>query len=151
MPVAPDFVAHCSELLSAIGSVTGKRMFGGHGLYVDDVFVAIIVGDTMYLKTDDETRARFVATGSSAFEYTARGELHSTGYFSVPADAMDAPHLMAPWARLAIDDLKAARLTLDDEADAIGCDRHGRAAREQHARDRDEANAHRETLRGDAR
>ena len=103
MPVALDFVAHCSELLSAVGSVTGKRMFGGHGLYVDGVFVAIIVGETMYLKTDDQTRARFIDEGSSAFEYTARGETHSTGYFSVPADAMDSPHLMAPWARLAIE------------------------------------------------
>jgi DNA transformation protein len=103
MPVAPDFVDHCSELLSGVGTVTGKRMFGGHGLYVDGVFIAIIVGDTMFLKTDDETRARFVDAGSSAFEYTARGETHSTGYFSVPADAMDSPHLMAPWARLAME------------------------------------------------
>lgn len=103
MPIAPDFAAHCSELLSSVGTVTGKRMFGGFGLYVDGVFVAILVDETMYLKTDDETRSRFADAGSVPFEYGARGELHSTGYFSVPADAMESPHLMAPWARLAIE------------------------------------------------
>jgi DNA transformation protein len=103
MPLQPDFVNHCSELLSPLGDVHAKRMFGGWGLYVDGVFVAIIAGETMYLKSDDRTQARFAAAGSSRFEYTARGKLHSSGYWSVPPDAMDSPALMAPWARLALE------------------------------------------------
>ena len=34
-------------------------MFGGCGLYVDDLFIAIIVGDTLYLKADEPTRTAF--------------------------------------------------------------------------------------------
>ena len=102
MAVSADFVDYCSELLSAVGEVSGKKMFGGYGLYVDGDFVAIIVGDTLYLKTDDESRPRFEEAGSRPFEYTARGEQHTMSYWSVPADAMDSPALMAPWARLAV-------------------------------------------------
>ncbi len=35
-------------------------MFGGHGLYVDGMIVGIVVDDVLYLKTDAETRPRFV-------------------------------------------------------------------------------------------
>lgn len=30
-----DFVAYCAELMAAAGGVRSKRMFGGHGFYVD--------------------------------------------------------------------------------------------------------------------
>ena len=103
MAIAPDFIQHCCELLSCAGAVSGKRMFGGYGLYVDGVFVAIIAGETLYLKTDDTTRARFADAGCVPFEYTAGGELHSTSYWSVPSDAMDSSARMAPWARLAME------------------------------------------------
>jgi DNA transformation protein len=98
-----DFVAYCAELLSAVGEVQAKRMFGGHGLYVDGVFVAIIAGEMLYLKADEQTQAQFARAGSRRFEYTARGQRHATSYWSVPPEAMDSPGLMAPWARLAIE------------------------------------------------
>lgn len=104
MPVQADFATYCSELLSAVGEVRAQRMFGGYGLYVDGVFVAIIVGETLYLKADEQTQQQFVRAGSKRFEYTARGKQRaSMGYWSVPPEAMDSPALMAPWARLALE------------------------------------------------
>jgi DNA transformation protein len=58
-----DFADYCAELLAPAGAVRSRRMFGGYGLYVDDLFVAIIVQDTLYLKTDDESRHRFEEAG----------------------------------------------------------------------------------------
>jgi DNA transformation protein len=101
MAVQAEFIAHCAELLSGIGRVRTTRMFGGCGLYVDDIFIALIAADTLYLKADDETRDAFAQAGSRPFEYTAKGETHSTSYWSVPAEAMDSPALMRPWAELA--------------------------------------------------
>jgi DNA transformation protein len=72
-------------------------------LYGDGVFVAIIAGETLYLKADAQSRARFAQAGSHCFQYTARGERHSTDYWSAPADAMESPPLMAPWVRLALE------------------------------------------------
>ncbi|HEY1090017.1 MAG TPA: TfoX/Sxy family protein, partial [Burkholderiaceae bacterium] len=36
------FVDHCIELLQGQGPVRTRRMFGGVGVYIDDLFVAII-------------------------------------------------------------------------------------------------------------
>jgi len=102
------FVAHCLELLGALGPLKAKRMFGGHGLYADGVFVAIISGDQLYLKTDAQTRPRFEAAGCEPFRYERRGpDGHKTtasvGYFQPPEEALEAPGLMTPWARLAME------------------------------------------------
>lgn len=113
MPVSPqtqETVRWCSELLSALGPVRVKRMFGGHGLYVDEVFIAIIVGDDLFLKTDDESRPAFVAAGCRPFEFqTADGKKVAMSYWSAPAEAMDSPAQMLPWARQALASALRAR------------------------------------------
>ena len=97
-----DFVEHCLELLAPLGQPRARRMFGGHGLYVDDVFVAIIASERLYLKVDAQARPRFEAAGCDAFVYDAKGQAISLSYFSVPDGAMDSPALMQPWARMAL-------------------------------------------------
>jgi DNA transformation protein len=101
MAVPPGFATYCAELLAGAGEVRTRRMFGGVGLYIDDVFVALIAGDTLYLKADDETRPRFQAAGCRPFEYSAKDKQATMGYWTVPPDAMDSPALMQPWARMA--------------------------------------------------
>ena len=99
----PEFLAHCTELLARTGAVRSRRMFGGHGFYVDDLFMALILGDRLYLKADAQTRAVFEAAGCVPFTYeTAAGASGSLSYFSAPEDAMESPPLMEPWARLAL-------------------------------------------------
>lgn len=96
-------IDHCIELLSPLGAVRARRMFGGHGLYVDELFIAIIAFDRLYLKTDETTRERFATAGCEPFVYQAKGRDQVTlGYWTVPAEAMESPQLMQPWARLAI-------------------------------------------------
>ena len=97
-----DLIEHCLELLAPLGQPRARRMFGGHGLYVDDVFVAIIAAERLYLKVDAQTRPRFEAAGCDAFVYDAKGRAISLGYFCAPDDAMDSPALMQPWARMAL-------------------------------------------------
>ncbi len=103
MANSPDFVAHVVELMREAGRVTSRAMFGGHGVYVDGVIVAIVVADVLYLKTDDETRPRFVAEGLAPFEYaTRRGTREVTSYFAPPGEALESPAAMRDWLRLAI-------------------------------------------------
>lgn len=105
-----EFARWCAELLAPLGAVRAKRMFGGHGLYVDDVFVAIIVGDELYLKTDDASRPAFEAAGGRAFEYTGANGRHAVmSYWTVPAQAMESPAQMQPWARQALASALRAR------------------------------------------
>ena len=104
-----SFANYCAELLSGLGSVRVKRMFGGHGIYVDDVFVAIVAGETLYLKADDQTVPRFEASGCAPFVYSAKGRRVSLHYWSAPTEAMDSPALMQPWGRLALGAAMRAR------------------------------------------
>ena len=104
-----ELARHCLELLQPLGQVRARRMFGGHGLYVDDLFIAIIAFDRLHLKTDAQTRTAFEAAGGEPFAYDGGGRLVTLAYWTVPADAMESPALMQPWARLAMEAALRAR------------------------------------------
>jgi DNA transformation protein len=84
-------------------------MFGGWGLYADGLFVALVAAERLYLKADAGSRERFAAAGCEPFTYSADGKSVSLGYWTVPPEALDAPALMQPWARLALQAALAAR------------------------------------------
>lgn len=98
----PPFVQHCLELLGSQDAVRARRMFGGWGLYGGEVMVALIAYERLYLKTDPETRPAFERAGGEPFVYEGAGRSATMSYWTVPAEAMDTPALMAPWARLAL-------------------------------------------------
>lgn len=105
----PPFVEHCLELLAPLGPVRARRMFGGWGLYADGLFVALIAAERLYLKADAGTREQFAAAGCEPFVYSSDGKSVSLGYWTVPAEALDSPALMQPWARLALQAALAAQ------------------------------------------
>ncbi len=100
--MSSDLADHCLELLAPLGAVRARRMFGGHGLYCDELFFALIATDRLYLKVDAQSQPAFVAAGCEPFVYEARGRATATSYWTVPAEAMESPDLMQPWARLAL-------------------------------------------------
>ena len=103
MPNAAGLIAHCTELLSALGPVRVSRMFGGNGVYVDGLFLALIARDSLFLKTDETSRPAFEAAGCKPFAFnTAKGARAVLSYWSAPDDAMESPAAMLPWARLAM-------------------------------------------------
>jgi DNA transformation protein and related proteins len=97
-----EFARYCAELFEPMGSVRVRRMFGGHGLYVDELFVAIVTGECLYLKADAQTAPAFEKAGCSPFSYEARGRRVSLHFWTPPPEAMDSPRLMEPWSRLAV-------------------------------------------------
>jgi DNA transformation protein and related proteins len=99
----PDFVTYCCELLSAVGRVTPRRMFGGFGLSCEEMNIALIISDVLYVKVDAQSRAEFERVGCEPFRYDKKtGEVAVMSYFTVPPEAMESPAEMAPWARLAM-------------------------------------------------
>lgn len=104
---------YCCELLFSLGPCRAKRMFGGWGISCDGLTVAIIAnlggGDTLWLKAHADSRAVFEAEGCKRFTYLAQGVERGLNYYSAPADAMESPALMQPWAQLAWQAALAAR------------------------------------------
>lgn len=110
MPVSSDYLQYVLEQLARLPRVTSRRMFGGIGLYSDGVFFGIIDNDTLFFKTDDSTRERYVALGSQPFRpYKDRPEV-SMSYFHVPVEVLEDADELVPWARGAVRAAGAARL-----------------------------------------
>ena len=97
-----DFAAYVLELLAPLGRVRARRMFGGHGIYCDDVMIALIADDVLYFKVDAHSRAAFERTGSEPFTYEARGKRATMSYWRAPDEAMESPAAALPWAREAL-------------------------------------------------
>jgi DNA transformation protein len=100
----PSFVAHAVDLLSLVGPVTARAMFGGHGLYAEGVMFALLDDGELFVKTDAETRATFVDAGCRPWVVTSRGgRMENTGYFRPPDEAHEDPEAMLPWALLGLE------------------------------------------------
>lgn len=105
MPVSTEFLELILEMMGPLGGLDGvrfKRMFGGASLNVAGMTFALLADDTLYLKTDDESRARFVAEGLKPFKpFEDKPGLMS--YFTAPETALDDQDEMLVWGRLALD------------------------------------------------
>ena len=100
--VGNDFVDHVVEMMRELGAVTAKQMFGGWGLYHEGAFFALIIGDALYLKADDENRGEFEAAGLEPFVYVTKdGDRIAMSYYQAPPEALENPAAMATWARSA--------------------------------------------------
>lgn len=97
-----DFIEYLTEILAPLGSVRSKRMFGGVGIYIDNLFCAIIVDDVLYFKGDDDNEDQFDASKCPPFTYEKNGSTFSMRYYRVPDEAMDDAGEMLRWARLGL-------------------------------------------------
>jgi len=101
------FADYCCELLASAGPCRARRMFGGWGISVDGLTIALVAdlggGERLWLKADEQTRRRFEEAGGERFTYVMRGEARSMNYYTVPEEALESPQLMAPWARQALE------------------------------------------------
>ena len=108
-----QFADYCCELLASQGACSARRMFGGWGIYVDGMCLAIIAdlgsGEKLWLKADDESRSRYEAAGCERFIYEGKNKTSSMNYYTAPEEAMDSADAMRPWARLALECAVKAR------------------------------------------
>ncbi len=111
-----EFVDYVVELLGPFGTVGARRMFSGHGVYLDGLMFAIVSEDTLYLKADEMNRIEFEQAGCEIFGYARKGKHARLNFFRAPEDAMESPELMLPWARPAY----AAALRANAKKQAAG-------------------------------
>lgn len=104
MPVSAaenEFVSYVLELTQTIGPVTAKRMFGGHGLFLDGLMFALIMDSSLYLKADKVLANEFESQGLSPFTYTKNGKLCALSYYQAPEDTLEDAQEMNVWANKA--------------------------------------------------
>ena len=111
MAISKDFADYCCELLSGVGSPVAKRMFGGWGISVDGVTIAVIAdlgklggsNQKLYLKVDEVTKVQFESAGGKRFAMAWKdGKPMGMNYYTAPDETMESPDAMLQWARLAL-------------------------------------------------
>jgi len=100
-----DFVL---DQLSGVRNIRAQSMFGGIGVYADEVFFAILAADVLYFKVDDTTRGAYDAAGSAPFKpYEDRPM--TMPYFAVPVHVLESASTLVEWANRSIAVAKASR------------------------------------------
>ena len=97
-----DYLEYVLGQLEGLGELRWRKMFGGIGLYADDLFFALIAGGVLYFKVDDSNRAEFEARGCGPFR--PRGEDGGAmNYHEVPEDVLERPREAVRWARRSLE------------------------------------------------
>lgn len=96
----PDFIEYLLELLKPLGPVRAQRMFGGYGLFLDELMFGLVANDVLYLKTDAGNRAAFEAHRLPPFTYERAGKPAIVmSYHRAPEDALEDSAELCRWAR----------------------------------------------------
>ena len=98
MQNSPEFVSYLMDLLAAFGNTRARRMFGGHGIFRDELMFGLVADEALYLKADDENRADFEARGLERFVYYKKGKPMYLSYYQAPEEALDNTADMLVWA-----------------------------------------------------
>lgn len=110
MAVDAGQVEQVHELFDGLGAIRTRRMFGGLGVYCDDLFFALADDGVVFIKVDEATEAEFRDTGSEPFTFPGRdGELNVMSYWRLPETAYDEPDEAQRWGRLGLEAALRAR------------------------------------------
>lgn len=102
MAISAAFRAHVTGLFATFGEVTIKPMFGGAGVYFKEQMFALLAGERIYFKVNEETRAAFEAERCKPFVFESKdGETTMTSYVEVPPRLLDDTDELARWAQRA--------------------------------------------------
>ena len=109
MATDPEFVEHVRDLFSGLGPIRTGNMFSGTALYIDDAMFAVILNDTVFMKSDDALGEAYLEAGSEPFEYDRKdGRRVVTSLMSLPVSALDDPGEALDWARKSLVPAEAA-------------------------------------------
>lgn len=98
-----EFTTHLNDVFEHFGPIRAKRMFGGYGVYHNDLMFALVADDVLYLKADAESAAFFEQVGLTRFEYVKNGKAMRMSYYRAPEEIFDDPDLAKVWAIRAYD------------------------------------------------
>jgi DNA transformation protein and related proteins len=95
-----SFAEFVLDQLQDLPDLECRAMFGGHGIYHDEIFFAILYKSRLYFKTDTASAAAYRRRGMRPFRPNPKQTLKS--YYEVPGEVLDDRDELAEWARAAI-------------------------------------------------
>ena len=102
MPTDATLLNTVLDLLSGMGALRQRKMFGGVYIYCDDLFIATIHDDTLYFKANAGTAGDFIKRGLPIFSYPREGEIATLQYYQAPSEVFTGRAAMKLWAAKAL-------------------------------------------------
>ena len=100
MAISDEFIEYVLDQFSKWSGVSVRKMFGGAGLYRDQVIFGLIADDAAYLKVDDSNREDFEKAGSSIFRpYPEKNTNAVMPYYEIPVDLLENPDQLIEWSK----------------------------------------------------
>ncbi len=99
MAAKNEFVEYIVELLGPMGMARARAMFGGYGVYVNDLMIGLVADNVLYLRVDAEIRPDFEKKGLRPFVYEKNGREYPMSYYRPPPEALDNSDDLCRWAR----------------------------------------------------
>ena len=92
---ATEVSEHVIQTLASLGTISGRKMFGGYGIFESGVMFALIDSSgRLFLKVDDTNRTRYEKI---------RAESHGRmPYYQVPIEIVKDEHKFQDWAKISI-------------------------------------------------
>ena len=92
-----DFVL---DQLRDLDNLEARQMFGGFGLYQDEMFFGIVSQGRLFFKIDDSTVVEYRKRRMKPFRPSSKQTLKS--YYQVPVDIIEDADQLAAWSHRAI-------------------------------------------------
>lgn len=107
MPCTAELRSYVEERLSAVTPVRTRAMFGGVGIYANDLIFALIAEDRLYFKVGDLNRADYEAVGMQPFfPYDSPTPM---GYYELTPGILESPSELSLWVEKAVAVAEAAK------------------------------------------
>jgi DNA transformation protein len=101
MRVSVSFRDFVVDQLAGVHGLRARAMFGGVGLYAEDLFFGIVAADVLYFKVDDTNRREYESAGSSPFRPYADRAM-TMPYYAVPIAVLEDAITLCAWATRAV-------------------------------------------------
>ncbi|NOT30271.1 MAG: TfoX/Sxy family DNA transformation protein [Planctomycetes bacterium] len=101
LAVDEGFVDDLLVRLAPLGELRARRMFGGIGLYCDEVFFALIDAGVLFFKVGPRTVEDYRAAGSAPFR-PFPDKPPMPGYYEVPLGVLERDEELRAWAARAL-------------------------------------------------
>jgi DNA transformation protein len=104
------FYEYVMEMFTQVGGITGRKMFGGYGVYQDGVCFALISGSKLYMKVTDLNQKDYEAAGSKQFSYEMKNGKHTmVSFWELPSDILEDRSELPGWIEKAVQAAKESK------------------------------------------
>lgn len=98
-----SYATYVLDLLARFSDIKMRKMFGGYGIYQENIFFAIIIDDILYFKVDSKTQSLYEQFDSEPFSYVGKNNKRITmSYWQVPSEILDNSDQFDEWVSAAV-------------------------------------------------